>query len=237
MSDPQQPRKDPKLIASAVLVGLIVVAGTVFVGMRAFSGDDDPTPTPPSESATTSTSDASSACGLPDGDQSVPTSAPTTTWYLNGTLVSPKSKQYGPAKVSSSIHSCFARSPLGAVFASANAAADIANAKVDKKMFLETRAARTAGYAQALAALGNDDEGSGGGVQFAGFRVDSSISDAATVQLVVVATEGPTNGGFTAITYNVVWKSGDWQIVIPEDGVPVSSSVNSLDGYIPWSGS
>lgn len=237
MSDLEQARKDPKFIASAVLVGLIVMAGIVLAGIYAFGGDDEPSA--PSSSATPSDKPktAASTCGLADGDQSVPTTAPSTAWYLNGTLVSPKSKQYGPSKVKSGIHSCFARSPLGAVFASANAAADIANAKVDKKTFLETRAARTAGYAQALAALGNDDESVAGGVQFAGFRVDSASTETATVQLVVTSTEGPNNGALTAITYNVLWKDGDWQIVIPEDGVPVSTAVSSLEGYIPWSGS
>lgn len=240
MSDTKNPR-DGRLIASAALIGLIVVAGIIVVILRLAGGGDDsgrdgeggsPTPSPSSESSDA----AGSSCDLAKGSQEIPTAAPETEWYLNGTIVAPKNAAYGPKEDNGGIHSCFAQSSVGAVFAAANAAADVANADVDRRQFLETRAARTAGYDQALATVDSTPPSDGGGVQFAGFRVDASSDAAATVQLVVSSSEGPTAGQYVAITYNLQWVDGDWRVVIPLDGVPVSTSITSLDGYIPWSG-
>jgi hypothetical protein len=235
MSDLTPQTRDRKFIASAALIGLIIVAGIFVVVLRLFS--DNETETTPSPEPTSSAQAPSSSCGLADGSQTIPRTAPKTEWYLNGTLVTPKNATFGPGKDVAGIHSCFSRSSLGALFAAANAAADIANPKVDKRQFLETRAARTAGYEAALDALDDTSDSDTGGVQFAGFRVDAASAASATVQLVVSPTEGPSAGSFIAITYNLQWTDGDWLVVVPEDGVPVSSVVTSLSGYIEWSGS
>jgi hypothetical protein len=243
MSDTNKPR-DGRLVASAALIGLIVVAGIIVVVLRLAGGGDDTeadgdnrtTASPTASPSPGASEGTSSTCGLPTGSQEIPTSAPETEWYLNGTIVAPKGAAYGPKDDGGGIHSCFAQSPVGAVFAAANAAADVANRDVDKRKFLETRAARTAGYEQALATVDSTPPSDGGGIQFSGFRVDASSDAAATVQLVVSSSEGPTAGQFVAITYNLQWVDGDWRVVIPLDGVPVSASITSLDGYIPWSG-
>lgn len=233
-----KPPMDRKFLAALMVVGLIVAAGVVVVIARlgGEGGGDDDGPAPKA-TVSAERNESSSTCGLPDGDQSIPTSSPTSEWYLNGRLVTPRSSSYGPARDDGGIHSCFSRSPLGATFAAANAAADVANPKVDQESFLRARAAKTAGYEQALAQLEDSPTTDAGGIQIAGFRVDRATEDAATVQLVVRITEGPNADGLVAITYNLTWGDGDWLVVIPEDGVPVSSPVTSLSGYIAWSGS
>lgn len=232
MSDLQQPRKDPKLIASAVLVGLIVVAGIVLVGIRAFGGDDDPTPTSPSESTTTSSSGASSVCGLPDGDQTIPTDAPPTKWYFKGKVAAPASSTFGPAKGGGGdqIASCFARNPVGALFAGTSLAADIYPRDEHTKQALKLRSVP----GQALTDALKEDLGAPGPIsQIVGFRFEDYTRDRATITLAARLTDGPNAGALGATPMTLAWRDGDWYLQLQSTGDSIV--LTSLDGFVRWS--
>jgi hypothetical protein len=90
-------------IAAAVVVALLVVLGVVVVLTRPSGGDDRGTRQPPASTAdasptTTIDPAGDSVCGLPTGDQTVPTTAPAgTRWELIGTMATPTApKAHGP---------------------------------------------------------------------------------------------------------------------------------------------
>lgn len=100
----------------AVLIALVVV---LIVGL---SGEDDRTPEAgdPQQSTGSGDGESSSTCGLPDGEQSIPETAPEATWTQVGNFTMPSNPAYGPGEVDGDERSCFARSPLGAVFSAMN---------------------------------------------------------------------------------------------------------------------
>lgn len=99
---PGSPWTQKGFIASAVVVGLLIILGAALVFTRPSDGDDraDPGPQPttstPSPTATrsASTPTTDSACGLPAGDQAIPVTAPPKTkWELVGTIAVPSAPE------------------------------------------------------------------------------------------------------------------------------------------------
>ena len=232
MSDVEQARKDPKFSASAVLVGLIVIAGIVLAGVYALGGADDTKGTGPEPTATASQG-SSSACGLPDGAQSMPAAAPEAQWNLAGKAATPSSRSFGPAKVESGLHTCFAHNPSGAVFAAANYYADTTNPKISEAL-ISSRLFEDANAGKAGA--GATDDTDGPVYQISGFRVEDATRDRTTVALVVKSPDGPTAGQQAAITFTLGWQDGDWKIVVPASGQPPTTAIATLAGYTAWSG-
>jgi hypothetical protein len=240
MSDLNFPnRKDPKLLAAALLIGLVLVAGIVLIGVRLLNGGDDASPQQPTATATGKTPDSSSACGLPDGNQTVPTKAPATNWELSGKMAAPRSQTYGPAKEHAGVHSCFARNANGALFAAVTFYSD-AFALGDKlgREFIDRWYKEGSAKNAALTALNNSDDSGLSPIpqQMAGFRVDSYTPGRVTVTLVTRETDGPAAGGLRAFPLTVVWAGGDWKVDLDTTAPPAAGRIPSLEGFLNWSG-
>ena len=228
-------RKDPKFLAAAVLLGLVLVAGIVLIGVRLLNGGDDASPQHPTATATDKTPGSTSACGVPDGSQTVPNSAPEADWSLAGKTAAPVSEVFGPSKTVDGVHTCFAHNPTGALFAAINYYADTTDPAVRTKTLLAERI-----FSDANA--GKADMGEDGGAnalptyQVSGFRVDDATPNRVSVAVVVRSTEGPTAGQQAAVTFTMGWQSGDWRVIVPPNGQPPTTAIASLSGYIAWSG-
>lgn len=104
------------IVAAIATVVALVLAVVLVVAM--LQGDVDVPRAERDEPAASSGGASSSVCGLEDGDQSMPTAAPDAEWDLIHGFAVPRSAMYGPGVISDdgTERSCFARSPLGAVF-------------------------------------------------------------------------------------------------------------------------
>lgn len=227
-------RSDRRLI-SAALIGLILVAAIAVIAARAGNGSSGAA----SPGTATAGPIASSSCGLSDGPQSVTSAAPRTNWKLNGKMAAPSSKTFGPAHVDRGVHSCFARNPVGAIFAAANFYTDaLGQGKVNQvfvdRWFLEGPAKRQA--QRALDANSPADDKEPIPQQIVGYRIDNYSKTRTTVTLVTQETAGPTAGGLRATPTTVVWDRRDWRIDLDNSGVSTPTRIPSLTGFIKWSG-
>ena len=231
MSDQDNERRDPKFFAAAILVGLVLIAGMILVGIRITGGGDDSAR--PGVSPSTPSESASSACGLPDGKQTIPAEPPAAKWELSGKMAAPQNKDFGPADVTDSIHTCFARNPAGALFAAANYLADTANPDIEKSALADSRIFKDE---NAESPPNSDGESAKPSYQISGYRFEDYTQGRATVALVIRSGEGPTAGQNYAISFTLGWQQGDWRIVVPSGGQPPTSAISSMSGYTPWSG-
>ncbi len=230
--DDLEPRRPSVgFLAAVVVVALIVLAGLVVAVSRLTddgSSADSKSPTP-------STSAASSVCGLPDGDQQVPTEAPSATWELTGTFATPRSKELGPGRTESGVPVCFAHSPSGAIVAAVSYLGATTDTDIRTEDLVRKRVLLDAAGKKLLA---DDDPADTDPVAFqlAGFRVSDASPDRLTVDLAVRTSEGPSAGQLYALTFTLTWSSGDWKLVVPATGQPPTSALSSLNGFVEWSG-
>lgn len=223
------------LIASALVVGVIVIAGAVLTGRALISDDDSTDTTGPPTSA-----DSSSKCDLPDGDLEKLTEAPEDVeWELVNTYALPTSPA-GPAKESSDgVHHCYARSAEGAVLAAASISFDLATPGISYARLAELR--MTGPGAAEVAAIDElpqeqrDALAAQSVFQIAAFRVDSITDDTAVVQIVYRYSQPPLAGTLTATTFDLRWVEGDWRVQADELSAP-TTSVGNLSEYVEWSG-
>lgn len=223
--------KDPKIIAAAIFIALIVLAGIVMVGAKALGGGPSTSGHNPGGS-TRGPRGSTSLCGLPDGDQSIPTTAPSASWELSDKVAAPRSASYGPGRYANAPRSCFAHNPTGALFAAINYYADTTNpavsdAEISERLFSDANKNRS----------GTDEaDDTGATYQVSGFRVEDATASRVSVAVVVRSTEGPTAGQQAAIIFTLGWQSGDWKVIVPPGGEPPTTVLASLSGYVPWSG-
>ncbi len=182
--------------------------------------------------------EASSRCGLPDGDQSIPTTALAADWRVIDRAVVPISpNRYGPADETMGIYTCYARNPGGALTAAALDAAQRGSRTVDASEYVEARYAKGANYEQGLAALEAleaqpDDNLS---AEIAGFRVLSYTPAEARLEIVLRLTESQFAGQLLASYYELTWVDGDWQLIMPADFDATVRAIDTLAGYVEWS--
>lgn len=227
-------RKDPKFLAAAILLGLVLVAGIVLIGVRTFNGSDGKASPETTATATSKSPGSSSACGLPDGDQAAPATAPPAKWSLAGKTAAPVSEKFGPSKTSNGIHTCFAHNPTGALFAAINYYADTTDPSVGTKRLLSERIFSDENASKAN--MGEDSDANAPSYQVSGFRIVDATPQRVSVAVVVRSTEGPTAGQQAAVTFTMGWQSGDWRVIVPPNGQPPTTAIASLSGYIAWSG-
>lgn len=235
-SEEESPRRRWTIVAAAVL-GLILLAGIVLAVLPPVRDEKDgPSPAPTPTPAATKTADGSSSvCGLPPGDQSVPALAPVSTdWELVGTIATPTApKTIGPGEVDQGVRSCFARSPLGTLYAATNFLASTSDPRIRVDAVRELTADGE-GRDRALDLIEDADPGSGdSGAQIAGFTFLNWDRSYSTVDIAL-------NYEGTAVHLPVPmrWEDGDWKVVLPPDGDFYGNlaPLPNLTGYVPWSG-
>jgi hypothetical protein len=178
-----------------------------------------------------------SGCGLPAGDQEIPVKAPAADgWEVNRRVVVPRSSAYGPAKQDADgFRRCFAHSPTGAVYATYNVVAAMADQHktlaTAGKLMLPGPA--TDALLRQLRKEAADAEDSTP-TQIAGFRVLDASRDRATVSLAL-----PVETAFMTATFTLVWHAGDWRLVPPPPGNALGAPYaqqRDLSGFVAWSG-
>ncbi|MGE3194629.1 MAG: hypothetical protein AB7K08_14315 [Microbacteriaceae bacterium] len=237
MSDNAQPSPftRPGFIAAAIVVLLIVVAGgiAVIVGLTS-QGDPDPTPTGttgPGPSA-----EDESVCGLEDFEtESSLTEAPDNEWELVGTVAAPTDPEVGPGVVDDDgFRTCFAHTAEGALYAAANYVALSSDPRLQPRIWMLLEEGPVRDQAEADSAS-NPSEPSSSRLQVAGFRVLEYSASTAIIDVAWQVTS-PTPG-LISMPIEFTWQEGDWRLATTDTGLPYSpSQLQSLGGYIPWSG-
>jgi hypothetical protein len=236
-------------VAACIVIGAILLCGGVLV----IAGLTDSASAPASASvatipaapagtpepvglATPAPAGTTNGCGLPDGDQAVPTSAPAADgWEVNRRVVVPRSTTYGPAKVDADgFRRCFAHSPGGAVFAAYNAIAAMADQRrtvaTVTKLMLPGPA--TDALLRELRSESVDEDSDPS--QLAGYRVIDASRDRVTMALAM-----PVESAYVSATLTLVWHDGDWRVAPPQPGEAVGTPYSQhpdLDGFVAWSG-
>lgn len=226
------------IIAAALVVALIAAAVVIFLIPKG-QGNAQPAPTESSSAATASPSASAasgkSVCGLPAGKETALGSAPKSKWELVGTMAVPTDPSTaGPGTVGKEgLRSCFAQSPTGALYATANIWAASFNGSA-KQVYLDL-AADSPTRDKAVQAI-KDGKDVGGGsspkVQIAGFIIHSYTSTAAVVEL---ALKSP-DGGYGALSTSLLWEDGDWKLDMPAAGGGTVRPISDLSSFIPWAG-
>jgi hypothetical protein len=224
-------RKDPKFLAATVLLGLVLVAGIVLIGVRLANGNNDnASPPHPTATATDKTPGSTSACGLPDGDQSVPTEAPRTKWSFIGMVAAPRAPKIGPAKITDALSTCFARSPEGALFAAATL---LAETYPDDKAAEDAARARMVPNDALEVALATPSKTDRFPSQIVGYKFVDYTANRASLTLASRLSAGPQAGGIGALTMTMVWRKGDWWWELQAS--TSATAIATLDGFVKWS--
>ncbi|MGW6200232.1 hypothetical protein ACWF0M_29095 [Kribbella sp. NPDC055110] len=177
-----------------------------------------------------------SSCGLRDGDQGVPSKAPTVDgWDVSRKVVVPRSAAFGPAKTDADgFRRCFAHSPTGALYAAYNtvaALADQGQAIPTVKKLMIPGASTDA----LIEELRRQPPSTGSAAsQVAGFRILDADHDRATIMLAL-----PVESEYMSATFTLVWQAGDWKVRPPQPGNPVGapfSQLRNLNDFVAWSG-
>lgn len=240
----ENPFTRPGFIVSAVVVAVVLVLGAILGTVGIVNAtQDEPTAAPttttseesaqPSDPAEEPAADAS-ICGL-KGEvlEGTVDKAPAAEWEFQGTIGYPVSTKFGPGKTDENgVRSCFQRSPEGALFMAANAAAqgsDPATAEQWLRYALADGSNR-----DALLSEGGEVTGSEGTrVQITGYRVLNYDGDTAQVDLLATATSQGQSADISSVYY-LTWENGDWKLdtdtATPLDvGTAVDTS-----SYTPW---
>lgn len=240
---PEHENKSPfgrGFVTACVVVSAVLLCGVLLL-VSALTPEDDQQAAaqtaPPPASATTDAQPVVSedGCGLPDGDQTIPTKPPAVdSWEVSRRVVVPRSTAAGPARTDpDGFRHCFAHSPTGAVFAAYNVVAAFA----DQEQALATiRKLMVPGPdTDALTRAQSESEPSGSPTsQLAGFRVLDAGRDRATIMLAL-----PVETAYMSITLTMRWYDGDWRLHPPPPGGAVGapfSQHRDLSDFVPWSG-
>jgi hypothetical protein len=175
-------------------------------------------------------------CGLPAGEQTVPVSAPESSWTLVGAMAAPTAPgTFGPQKLAGGLRVCFAHNPTGALYSLASFFAE--STRVPEAELFMRLAAATPAKAVAISQVQGDsqllqsEDGDPGTVSIAGFQYVDYTPSQANLTLVL---EGPS-GELAALPCSLQWQDDDWRFVIPASQQLGASAVSSMNGFIAWS--
>lgn len=228
---------------STAFLGLVLVMGVGVIIARSVSGPSaapNPTATPsqmqPSPSSSPSTGpsaggDCAAVTPADVGPETLPTTAPRTTWdqFGGGTLVSPTTAA-GPYVRDSTIRRCFAQTRLGAMTAATNIAMATVAEPTIARTALERQVTPGAMRTDALAQVDAVNVAGERSSRVRGARVLSYSATRAITEVVLELRRG--EDVLLGIQATMVWDEGDWKL----DGANTASpsAVQSLDGYIVW---
>jgi len=222
-------------IPLALAVALVVAALALALAPRhGGKNSANPAGTPAANSQTGKGSD--SACGLPAGDQTVPTSPPVSTkWELVGKTAAPTAPAtYGPGN-KTGVRSCFAHSPTGALYAAANYIAVSQSPDTHAAAARQLMAAG-AGRDKAIAKASSATDFPV--AQVLGFNFLSYDATHAVIDVAVRGAATDASPLLIHIPMTMRWEGGDWKLVVADDGEAFrrTQQLQSLDGYVPWTG-
>lgn len=220
--------------ASAIVVAAI---GGMLAWLVLFPGG----PATPAPAPAPAAAPPASACGLTgSGPATPPATTPTPppgfTWRLVGTMAAPGDPANGPGATTGGLGSCYAPTPLGALYAAYGFVAATSTPTL-RTAALTTLCAPGAGRDTALADLATGDTGGQAtGIQLAGFRFLEPYTPAGAATIDLAATTG--RGGYAHFTLGLVWSHGTWLVHLPVTGSPydTAATVPGLAGYAPWAG-
>lgn len=176
-----------------------------------------------------------SVCGLAAGNQTPPAVTPDSDWQLVGLIAAPTGPDAGPgATTGGGLPSCYAPTPLGALYAVANYIA--ASSDPGQRIAAATELTVPGPGQDALIAdLQRNLGGRSGDVRIAGFHF-VSYDPARTAVIELALTDGHV---LAHATINAVWVDGDWKVQPSVTG-DVLGEVRPLTSlappYVAWSG-
>ncbi len=174
-----------------------------------------------------------SVCGLPNGDQDIPLKGPEAEWVLIDGVSMPTSDEHGPGVEEESIHSCFAHSPAGALFAYFAFLADSASSDNAPADVFRSRVVDDENSRERIATLEEYPRGPGDqGIDAIGYAVLSYTPTTVTIN---VAYESQEPQALVAMPATLRWQDGDWYVVIAASDPP-AAELDDLEGYVEWSG-
>jgi hypothetical protein len=250
VDDSQNPWTQPMFIASAIVVGIVVVLGLVLAFRGGGSSDHlDPAQSPSAgagaQAGRIDEKTSRSHCEVAPGNQDIPRTAPRgTRWQLKGTIAVPSAAAFGPGAAKDDIPSCFAHSPTGALFATINIYAALSAVSQkgvgDPVSVLRQLIAEGPGRDVAIANArrgGAPSKESSSGVQVAGFTIVRYEPASAVIDL-AFRVDRPGASGYVHATSTMRWERGDWKLTLSQEGQPFDSmqQIRDLSGYIRWSG-
>jgi hypothetical protein len=232
----RSPWTQPGFIASAIVVGLIVVLALILAVTSGSKGEakGGTAAPPPVASSGPTQATGRGACDLPTNDV-VPESAPQAAWELVGTMAAPTAPaEIGPAKMVAGFRRCFAHSPVGALYAAVNFWATLSD-KPSAATYHRLAAPSPAQRAAIKAAAGQGEDRLRSGLQIAGYAFNSYQRDRAGIKLAFRLDDGR----FFAVDNTMLWNADrdDWFYEVPLDQARGSiTPVADLSTVVAWKG-
>ncbi|MFL1376270.1 hypothetical protein [Nocardiopsis protaetiae] len=246
MSD-ENPFGKPSFIFSAGFLAALVVSGVL---VAVWPDDAEEAGTDPGSASASTTPGAppvpEEAPAVPDGQASVcGLEAHTTehdvllplldtTWTSIDGMRAPQTAEHGPGVVEDGgARYCYARTPEGAVLATANflALANSGSGRMDSQWerLIAPGPGRGAFIAETESSAGSE-EGPGG--QIVAAKVVSYTEDEARISIALMAPDSV----YASMTFDLMWVEGDWKILVGENGEndPLFTVLEDLSGYTPW---
>lgn len=230
------------IISAALVIALIAAVAVIFFLPKA---DSTAQPAPASSSAGASSSPATTAaaagksvCGLPSSMETALGIAPKSKWELVGKMAAPTDpKTFGPGLTDGDgFRSCFAQSPMGALYAAANMIALGSSGTQDELKLADKLLVPGPGRDAAIKAAKarTSTAGSGETAQVSGFLVKSYSPAEADVDLAIKLP----NGALAHSVLSLRWVAGDWKVKASDDGQVFNgvAQLSDLSGFILWSG-
>ena len=222
------------LVVIAVVLGLIL-SGVIGAGNDGGGNNAGGNPGGPAASSSPGTGDtttkpAADTCSLEDGSQSIPTSGPSASWKTDVYFKYPTSDEFGPTQnPTSSDWGCFAHSPTGALFASANFFRGIAGS--DYERFVKSAAVDNPARNSWLQDqnIADHQQQAGRVAQIAGFQFQSVTDDAAVVSLGFQQSDVEAG-----VKVSLVWdnNTNNWKADFATSDLDAEQV--DLSGYTQW---
>lgn len=232
--------RKPLWVICASALALLVLVWTGFAVVGHFTGDseNEGSKSSSAKDSKNESDDSDSVCGLKGSSETTIGTAPSVQWHNIKAVSVPKTKDAGPGKTdkSSSVPSCFAQSPEGAVLAAANYAGALGDPSVApaliEKQGLDSASKRSV-LSDMKASSDSSDDTSAYITAIDGFKMVSYDKTKAQVQ---IASSATINGDrhYIMTTHELQWSDGDWKMEVPDSTSSSSQSgeIPDLDGYM-----
>ncbi|MER7960485.1 hypothetical protein [Streptomyces ardesiacus] len=222
-------------LATLLIIGLIALMSGGGTPDRA-DGGPTPSPATPTPAGSGKPDARPAGCRTDDSDQARPTTVPKDfEWKANGTGLVPVSKTAGPLTYDGAVWSCYAHTPMGAVFA-AQTITDHFSYPGWREVMERQVVPGPARDALVSSRSQEEDKPTSGKADaggYAGFSILAYNKEEATVMLLL---RGPNAGVYGTASVTVRWHEGDWKIVPGADGSVYSgmAQVSGTQGFVTW---